>query len=54
MSYRPDVQPVDESGSASDPVTKHATEPADSGVVELNQESTAVVGREPNQEELPL
>ena len=56
MGYHPDVQPVDEPGSASDPVTKDgqdALEPADSGVVEPNQELADVEGREPDQEELP-
>jgi len=55
VSYYPDVQPVDEPGSASDPVTKDgqdALKPADSGVVESNQESADVVGKEPDQEEL--
>jgi len=39
VSYHPDVQPVDESGSASDPLAKDgqdALEPADSGVVKPN------------------
>ena len=51
------VQPVNEPGSASDPLTKDgqdAPKPAGSGVVEPNQELADVAGREPDQEELPL
>jgi len=57
VSYHPDIQPIDEPGNASDPVTKDgqdALKPIDSGVVELNEKSANVVGREPDWEELPL
>jgi len=57
VSYHPDVQPVDEPGSASDPVTKDgkdALKPANSGVVEPNQGLADVAGKEPDLEELPL
>jgi len=57
VSYHPDVQPIDELGSANDPVTKDgqdALKPANSGVVEPNQGLADVAGKEPDWEELPL
>ena len=60
VSYHPDVQPVDEPGSAStvnDPVTKDgqdALKPANSGVVESNQDLLDDESRKPDQEEQPL
>ena len=60
VSYHPDVQPVDEPGSASivnDPVTKDgqdALKPTNSGVVESNQDLVDDESRKPDQEEQPL